>query len=114
MFEATVGDIAAGRGRTIKEKDIQFTTSLQKGDIEFELRLSNGVRSLTGINTDEGIKQETVDESVSGSLGIVPIRITNLFSGETTIFRIAINSDETKDTDFIRQLQNQGGVTVQS
>ena len=25
-----------------------------------------------------------------------------------------VNSDETKDTDFIRQLQNQGGVTVQS
>ena len=114
LFEATVGDIAAGRGRIIKEKDIQFTTSLQRGDIEFELRLSNGVRSLTGINTDEGIKQETVDESISGSLGIVPIRIINLFSGETTVFRVAINSDETKDTDFIRQLQNQGGVTVQS
>ena len=114
LFEATVGDIAAGRGRTIKEKDIQFTTNLEKGDMEFELRLSNGVRSLTGINNAEGIKQEIVDETVSGSLGIVPIRITNLFNGDTTIFRIAINSDETKDTGFISQLENQGGVTVQS
>ena len=114
LFEATIGDIAAGRGRIIKDKDIQFITTLEKGDIEFELRLSHGVRSLTGINNTEGIYQTIVDQTVSGSLGVVPIRITNIFSGETTIFRVAVNSDETKDTDFIRQLQNQGGVTVQS
>ena len=114
LFEATVGDIAAGRGRAIKDKDIQFITNLQKGDIEFELRLSHGVRSLTGINEGEGIKQEVVDETISGSLGIVPIRITNLFNGDTTIFRVAINADETKDANFINQLENQGGITVQS
>ena len=113
-FEATVGDIAAGRGRVIKEKDIQFTTNLEKGNIEFELRLSDGVRSLTGINSDRGVTQALVDESISGSLGIVPIRITNLFNNTVSVLRVAVNSDETKDTDFIRQLQNQGGVTVQS
>ena len=46
FFEATIGNIAAGRGRTIKEKDVAFTTNLETGNIEFELRLSDGVRSL--------------------------------------------------------------------
>ena len=76
--------------------------------------LSDGVRSLTGINSDWGDTQALVDESISGSLGIVPIRITNLFNNTVSVLRVAVNSDETQDTDFIRQLQNQGGVTVQS
>lgn len=113
-FEATVGNIAEGRGRTIKEKDVSFTTNLETGNIEFELRLSDGVRSLTGIDTDRNIKQETVDETVSGSIGIVPIRITNLFNNETTIFRVGINADSTKDTDLIRQIADQGGSKLQS
>ena len=46
--------------------------------LSFELRLSDGVRSLTGINTDRGITQALVDQSISGSLGIIPIRITNI------------------------------------
>ncbi len=31
FFEATVGNIAEGRGRTIKEKDVSFTTSWIEG-----------------------------------------------------------------------------------
>ena len=113
-FEATVGNIAEGRGRTIKEKDVAFTTNLETGNIEFELRLSDGIRSLTAIDTDRSITQAVVDQTVSGSIGIVPIRITNLFNNETTIFRVGINSDSTKDTDLIRQIQEQGGTTLQS
>ena len=114
FFEATIGNIAAGRGRTIKEKDVAFTTNLETGNIEFELRLSDGVRSLTAIDTDRQITQQVVNETVSGSIGIVPIRITNLFNNETTIFRVGINADSTKDTDLIRQIQEQGGTTIQS
>ena len=113
-FEATVGDIGEGRGRTIKEKDVSFTTNLETGNVEFELRLSDGIRSLTGIDEDRNIKQETVEETVSGSIGIVPIRITNLFNNETTIFRVGINADSSKDADLIRQIQQQGGTTLQS
>ena len=82
--------------------------------MEFELRLSDGVRSLTGIDNARQIYQNVVDITVSGSIGIVPIRITNLFNNETTIFRVGINSDSTKDTDLIRQIQEQGGTKIQS
>ena len=68
-----------------------------KGNIEFELRLSDGVRSLTGINTDRGITQALVDQSISGSLGIIPIRITNLFNNTVSVLRVAVNSDETNN-----------------
>ena len=113
-FEATVGNIAEGRGRTIKEKDVSFTTNLETGNVEFELRLSDGVRSLTAIDVARNITQNVVDITVSGSIGIVPIRITNLFNNETTIFRVGINSDSLKDTDLITQIQEQGGTTLQS
>ena len=113
-FEATIGNIAEGRGRTIKEKDVSFTTNLETGDVEFELRLSDGIRSLTAIDVARNITQNVVDITVSGSIGIVPIRITNLFNNETTIFRVGINSDSLKDTDLIRQIQEQGGTTLQS
>ena len=114
LFEATIGNIAEGKGRTIKEKDITFTTNLETGDIEFELRLSDGIRSLTAIDTARNITQQVVDETVSGSVGIVPLRITNLFNNSTTVFRVGINSDSDKDTDFIRQISDQGGVKIQS
>jgi len=114
FFEATIGNIAAGRGRTIKEKDVAFTTNLETGNVEFELRLSDGVRSLTAIDGTRNITQQVVNETVSGSIGIVPIRITNLFNNETTIFRVGINADSTKDTDLIRQIQEQGGAKIQS
>ena len=74
-------------------------------------QLSDGVRALTG---EERVSQSIVDKTVSGSIGIVPIRITNLFNNETTIFRVGINSDSTKDTEIIRQIQEQGGTTLQS
>jgi len=114
FFEATVGNIAAGKGRTIKDKDVTFTTNLETGDIEFELRLSDGIRSLTAIDTNRNITQQVVNETVSGSVGIVPLRITNLFNNSTTVFRVGINSDSTKDTDIIRSLADQGGVKIQS
>jgi len=114
FFEATIGNIAAGKGRTIKDKDVTFTTNLETGDIEFELRLSDGVRSLTAIDSARNITQQVVNETVSGSVGIVPLRITNLFDNSTTVFRVGINSDSDKDTDFIRQISDQGGVKIQS
>ena len=113
-FEATVGNIAEGRGRTIKEKDVSFTTNLETGNVEFELRLSDGIRSLTAIDVARNITHNLVDITASGSIGIVPIRITNLFNNETTIFRVGINSDSAKDTELIRQIQEQGGTTLQS
>ena len=114
FFEATIGNIAAGRGREIKEKDVSFTTNLETGTVEFELRLSDGIRSLTAINDARNISQFDVDHSTSGSIGIVPIRITNLFNNEATVFRVGINSDSTKDSDLIRQIADQGGSKIQS
>ena len=102
------------------EQDIIIITDYQKkgrgrsGNIEFELRLSDGIRSLTAIDNARQIYQNEVDITVSGSVGIVPIRITNLFNNQTTIFRVGINSDSNKDTDLIRQIQEQGGTTIQS
>ena len=40
--------------------------------------------------------------------------MSNLFNNETTIFRVGINADSNKDTDLIRQIQEQGGTTLQS
>ena len=114
FFEATIGNIAEGKGRTIKEKDVTFTTNLETGDIDFELRLSHGIRSLTAVDVARNITQSVVNETVSGSVGIVPLRITNLFNNSTTVFRVGINSDETKDTDLISQISDQGGVKIQS
>ena len=111
LFEATIGNIAAGRGRAIKDKDVSFTTNLETGDIEFELRVADGIRALT---SESRVSQSMVNETASGSIGIVPIRITNLFNNSTTIFRVGINSDSDKDTDLIRQIADQGGVKIQS
>ena len=113
-FEAVIGDIAQGKTRLIKDKDITFTSTLSEEEIEFELRLSDTVRSLTAINADRSITQGQVDQSLSGSLGIIPIRIINLFNNDTHIFRVAVNSDERKDTEFIRQLSEQGGAKLVS
>ena len=114
LFEATIGNITEGKARIIKESDVSFTTSLEEESIEFELRLSDGVRALTAENSARSVTQQIVNDSVSGSLGIVPIRIINLFNNDTQIFRVAINNDVTKDTEFIRQLADQGGVKVAS
>ena len=114
FFEATIGNITEGKARVIKESDISFTTSLEEESVEFELRLSDGVRALTAVNASRSITQQIVNDAVSGSLGIVPIRIVNLFNNDTQIFRVAVNNDVTKDTEFIRQLAEQGGVKVAS
>ena len=114
LFEATIGNITEGKARIIKESDVSFTTSLDEEEVEFELRLSDGVRALTAVNSARSVTQQIVNDSVSGSLGIVPIRIVNLFNNDTQIFRVAINNDVTKDTEFIRQLADQGGVKVAS
>ena len=113
-FEAVIGDITQGKTRLIKDKDTTFTSTLSEEEIEFELRLSDTVRSLTAINDDRSITQGQVDQTLSGSLGIIPIRIINLFNNDTHIFRVAVNSDERKDTEFIRQLSEQGGAKLVS
>ena len=76
--------------------------------------MSDGIRSLTAIDDARNITQNVVDITASGSIGIVPIRITNLFNNESTIFRVGINSDSTKDSDLIRQIADQGGSKLQS
>lgn len=114
LFEATVGNISQGKGRLIKDKDSNFTTTLETPEVEFELQLADVVRSLTAINTNRSVDQNMVNDTVSGSLGIVPIRIINLFNNDTQIVRVAINSDSTKDENFIREIENQGGEKVTS
>jgi len=114
LFEATVGNISQGKGRLIKDKDTTITTTLEDEKIEFELRLADVVRSLTSENASRSVSINAVDESISGSIGIVPIRVVNLFNNNTQIFRVAINSDETRDQDFLRQLSEQGGEQVSS
>ena len=112
FFEATIGNISQGKGRLIKDKDSTFTTTLETPEVEFELQLADVVRALTAVNTDRGIRQNVVNETVSGSIGIVPIRIVNLFNNDTQIVRVAINSDSTRDQNLIREIENQGGEKV--
>ena len=114
FFEATIGNISQGQGRVIKNKDTQITSTLETETIEFELRLARVITSLTAVNSDAGVTKARVDDSASGSVGIVPIRVVNLFNNDTNVFRVAINTDSTKDTEFIRQLADQGGVKVTS
>ena len=114
LFEATVGNISQGKGRLIKDKDSTFTTTLETPEVEFELQLADVVRALTAINTSRSIGQDIVNDTVSGSLGIVPIRIVNLFNNDTQIVRVAINSDSTRDQNLIREIENQGGEKVTS
>ena len=114
LFEATVGNISQGKGRLIKDKDSTFTTTLETPEIEFELQLADVVRALTAVNTSRAVSHNLVNETVSGSLGIVPIRIVNLFNNDTQIVRVAINSDSTKDQNLIREIENQGGEKVTS
>ena len=114
FFEATIGNISQGQGRVIKNKDTQLTSTLETEAVEFELRLARVITSLSAVNVAAGVTQARVDDSGSGSIGIVPIRIVNLFNNDANVFRVAINTDSTKDTEFIRQLSDQGGVKVTS
>jgi len=114
LFEATIGNISQGKGRLIKDKDSNFTTTLETPEVEFELRLADVVRSLSSENVSRSVLRSFVDETVSGSLGIVPIRIVNLFNNDTQIVRIAINSDSRQEEKLIREIANQGGEKVTS
>ena len=107
LFDAIVGDISRGQGREVKGKDASIITTLETENVEFELRLSEVVRSLTSENA---VGQELVNRTASGSLGVVPIRVVNLFNNIPETFRVAINSDETKDQDFIRQIAEQNAL----
>ena len=106
LFIAEVGDIDAGKGRIVKDKDVSLTIPLDSSNIQFILKLNDVVTSLTAAAGN--VTQEMVDDSATGSIGIVPIKINNLFNNKSYIFRVAINSDSTKDTDFIRQISQIG------
>ena len=114
FFEATIGNISQGQGRVIKNKDTQITSTLETEIIEFELRLARVITSLTAVNVAAAVTKARCDDTASGSVGIVPIRVVNLFNNDTSVFRVAINADSTKDTEFLRQLADQGGVKVTS
>ena len=107
LFDAVVGDISRGQGREVKGKDATIITTLETESVEFELKLSEVVRSLTSV---PAVGRAIVTESASGSLGVVPIRVVNLFNNKTETFRVAINSDETKDQDYIRQIAEQNAL----
>lgn len=106
LFIAEVGDIESGKGRIVKDTDTSISISLPSSEIQFKLVLADVVRSLSA--AAGSVTQEMVDNSASGSLGIVPISITNLFNNLSYIIKIGINSDSLKDTDFIRQITQQG------
>jgi len=112
LFVAEIGDIDAGKGRIVKDKDLSLTIPLDTKNVRFLLKLSDVVTSLSAVGGS--VTQAIVDDTVSGSLGIVPIKVNNLFNNKSYIFRVAINSDSTKDTDFIRQITQTGIEKLQS
>jgi hypothetical protein len=114
LFVAEVGDINAGQGREVKDKDYTITLPLENDEIQFRLTLPDVVTSLSAINGARGIIQTQVDNSISGSIGIIPIRVVNLFNNNSYVFRIGINSDTNRETDLIAQITKQGVEKVQS
>ena len=106
LFIAEVGDIDAGEGRIVKDKDNSIVVSLESATIQLNLTLASVVRSLSAVAGD--VTLQMVEDSASGSIGIVPINVTNLFNDVTYIFRVGINAVDTKDTDLIRQITQQG------
>ena len=81
---------------------------MEKEEIQIKLTLSDVVTSLSAVDVPNGVTQNIVDDSLSGSIGIVPIRVTNLFNDLTYIFKVGINSVSTEDTNIIRQITQQG------
>jgi len=114
LFVATVGDINAGQGREIKDKDTIITTPLEIEEIQFNLTLHDVVTSLSAINGGRSITQLVVNDTISGSIGIVPITVVNLFNNDSYVFRVGINADTNRDTDLITQITRQGVEKVQS
>jgi hypothetical protein len=114
LFVAEVGDINSGKGREIKDKDTIVTTPLDIEEVQFKLTLHDVVTSLSAINGGRSITQLQVDNSISGSVGIVPITVVNLFNNNSYVFRVGINADTNRDTDLITQITRQGVEKVQS
>jgi hypothetical protein len=114
LFIAEVGDINAGKGREIKDKDTIVTTPLEVEEVQFKLTLNDVVTSLSAINGARSITQLQVNNSISGSIGIVPITVVNLFNNNSYVFRVGINSDTNRETDLITQITKQGVEKVES
>lgn len=108
LFVSEVGDIDAGQGREIKEKDVSITMPLDNEDIQFKITLHDVVTSLSAVNGGRSVTQLIVNDTISGSIGIVPVKITNLFNDATYVFRVGINSDTNRDRDLITQITQQG------
>lgn len=98
-FAAEVGDITNGKGRIVSGKDVIFTTKLDSSEIEIRLQASDLVKSQTASNL-----------SLSGSVGVLPLRITNLFSNATQVIRLLISNDPVDRSE----LGGQGGVKITS
>jgi hypothetical protein len=96
-FVATVGDIDNGRGRVINEKDVTFVTNIETSDIQLNLQLASVVRSLSADAA-----------SLLGTIGVVPVRITNLFNNNMQLVRLAIGNEAA----LLDDLQGQGGVKI--
>ena len=97
LFVAQVGDIANGKGRIISGTDTKFTTKIDSNDIQIELQLSDAVRALSGDDT-----------SLSGTIGVEPIQIVNLFSRDIKVVRIGIGNDDS----VFDSLGGQGGERI--
>jgi hypothetical protein len=74
-----------------------YVSNLSSPKIQMRLQLSPSVLALAND-----------DLSLSGSIGIVPIKITNLFSNAAQLIRVGIGSDNT----IFEDLWNQGGVKI--
>ena len=96
-FVAEIGNIEAGKGRILTKKDLIFVSDLVDKNVQIKLQLSQDIR---GLSADS--------QSLSGTIGIVPIQITNLFNNATQILRIGIGNDP----QLVDQLLNQGGVKI--
>jgi len=99
LFKAQIGDIANNKYRDISGKDRIFSTKTDIATIEMNLQLADVVRALSTDTT-----------SLSGTLGIVPIRITNLFSNVTQVIRVGI----TNDNNILGESSQQVGIRIQS
>lgn len=102
-FKANIGKVSQGLGKLIEGKENSTILTLEKdslnGIVEMELELSDQVKSLSADTS-----------SLSGTLGVFPLRITNLFNNASQIVRLGIGIDE----NVINQLQSQGGIKLQT
>jgi len=97
-FKATIGNLDAGQGRIVDGKNTEFTSKLSTKELQMKLELAQVVRSASG-------------NGVSGEIGVVGINITNLFSNQTQVVRIAIGS---RQELFDELNSGQGGTPIGS